>query len=126
MSEPLVAREKELFDAGVVVAAYRIAIRCAMEGKPIPDWAAPTVVAALQRDFAGRNGRGKGNAAPIIASKRNNLKKTIRSEVERLRRDHNRTKQEAFGEVADQLTKFVDDGKLWTAEAVKAVYYRSE
>lgn len=123
--ENLIEAERRLFERGVVRAAYRIAIQCAMEGQPIPDWAVQTVVSALQRDFEGRNGRGKGKAAPVIESRRSMIKATIRKEVDRLTQDHGKTAQEAFAIVAKELTRYVADGKLWTDEMVKAAYYRS-
>lgn len=125
MTSNVIEMERRLFEQGVVKAAYRAAIICAMEGKPIPDWAVPTVVEALQRDFVGKNGRGKGKAAPVIESRRGVMKANIRREVDRLTTDHGKTAHDAFALVAEELSRFAPGGKLWTAEMVKADYYRT-
>jgi hypothetical protein len=125
MSERLTEMDRRQFERGIVTAAYRAAIRCAMEQKAIPLWAVPTVVESLQRDFDGANGRGKGRASPKIESRRRSIKALICDEVERLTTQHDKSKDEAFQMVADQLTKFRADGKLWTAAQVKTAYYRT-
>lgn len=110
------------FEAGRLQEGYAAALFCVANGVPIPDWLAPTVKSALQRDFISSEGRGRGHSAPIAESRKSEFSSFILAEVDRLK-SLGRTKVRAFEEIAQDLRNH--DQKHWTADMVKTEYYRA-
>lgn len=109
------------FKEGRLSAGYEAALFCIANQQPIPEWLAPMVEAALKRDFVTSEGKGRGGFSAIKASHKTSLRQFISFDVDRIV-SNGRTKIEAFELVANDLTRH--GPKLWTAEMVKAEYYR--
>lgn len=110
------------FEKGRLSAGYEAALFCITNQQPIPEWLAPMVEAALKRDFITPEGKGRGGFSAITASNRAALRQFIRADVDRMVL-RGRTKVVAFELVAKDLTRPSPE-KCWTAEMVKAAYYR--
>lgn len=110
------------YEGGKLAAGYEAALFCIANGQAIPDWLAPMVKRALQRDFVTSEGRGRGGAPAFKESRKASLRSFILAEVERLK-SLGTPKAKAFYMVADDLSSH--DAKMWTAEMVKTEYYRN-
>lgn len=110
------------FQSGHLKSGYDAALFCLQNGVPIPKWLTGLVEPAIRYDFERASGRGKGKPAPRKASRRFELARFIQSEVAR-RTDLGLTQRDAFEVVAQDLQRSANDGKFWTGEAVKKIYF---
>lgn len=110
------------FEKGRLSAGYEAALFCITNQQPIPTWLVPMVEAALSKDFLASEGRGRGKASAKTESRKAAMRQFIVADVKRLD-DVGVNKANAFQAIADDLSKHGD--KLWTAEMVKAEYYRN-
>lgn len=113
------------YEDGVLISGYLAALTCLQNGVAIPPWIVPMVDEAIQIHFTDSR-RGRGRRAPKDDSRVNSLKRFIVSEVERITAPgpREKTKQDAFAVIANELTKYYADGKTWTPGMVSTVYYR--
>jgi hypothetical protein len=111
------------FEKGVSKAGYDAALFCLANRIEIPEWLAPLVEEALRRDYLSSEGRGRGAVNPKRATRKAQLKEFISFEVDRLS-SLGIPKVKAFERVAQDLGKH--NKKYWTAEMVKAEYYRNQ
>ena len=115
-------RYRDEYERGRLKAGYEAALFCLKNDQPLPPWLVPMVENALKRDFLTSEGRGRGQSKAITASRKAALREFILSEVQRLSR-FGIPKVKAFEAIAQDLSGH--DKKPWTAEMVKAEFYRS-